>query len=176
MDVNVALHGIHLAQPVFSGLEAAEPEDARQYPVSIREGRAQLRRVNLAGRATRNQHRVHRQAAADLGTNVMRATWGFFASGLLAYAIARGRNLGLHEHAALRVLQRQGLLQDTHFNYVLWRGHGSSPDKERHGFHMAGLREHIHHTGRHQTIAEHMHEVFAVAGQGCGITGHIDNA
>src|SRR3990167_1717817 len=58
VDINVAAHGVHMAQAVFAGLQAAEPENAGENPVAVGECRAQLRRVDFTGRPARYQHRV----------------------------------------------------------------------------------------------------------------------
>jgi hypothetical protein len=75
VQVDVAAHGVDLAQPVATRLLARQPQDARQDPVAPRELPGQLRRPCFAGRPAAHEHRIRRGASADFCAHDVASAW-----------------------------------------------------------------------------------------------------
>src|SRR5882672_1938056 len=58
VDVDVAPHGVDLAQPVFPRLAARQPQYTREYPVAAGKALGQFRRPDLPCRAASDKHCV----------------------------------------------------------------------------------------------------------------------
>src|SRR5688572_25164113 len=71
MYIDIALHAVHVAEPVNARLETREPQDARQYPVAIRMLPAKLRRPYLASRTTPDEYGIDRHICANFGAHHM---------------------------------------------------------------------------------------------------------
>ncbi|MOA20050.1 hypothetical protein D3C78_1404670 [compost metagenome] len=116
MQVDVAAEGVHIAQAVASGLAAAQPEDAGEYPVAPGECLVQFRRPDLAGPAPAAQYRSAGQPGADLRADLVQAARG--AAGTVAFTRSVGRGGNAHAQyqmlsgKAVKHLIRKGNMQE----------------------------------------------------------------
>src|SRR5258706_8615794 len=96
VNVNVAAHGVDLAEPVEARLAARQPEDAREDPIASRVARLQGGRPDFAGRTAAHEHRAQRLARTDLGAHDVPAARRAEAAVLLPQAVpGRGYRIDL---------------------------------------------------------------------------------
>lgn len=91
MDIDVSAHGVYRVAAVLAGFEAAQPQDARQYPVLLGMPLRQRLLVYLARGATSPEDRIDRVARADLGAHPMPAARRAFAAESFPRTIGRSR-------------------------------------------------------------------------------------
>lgn len=89
MDIDVSAHGVYCVAAVLAGFEAAQPQDARQYPVPLGILFRQRLLVYLARGATPSEDRIDRVARADLGAHPMPAARRAFAAESFPRTIGR---------------------------------------------------------------------------------------
>src|SRR5690606_1036408 len=92
VQVDVAAHGVDLAEAVTPPFLAAQPQDARQDPVPSRMLGGEGRRPPLAGQPTAAEHGTRGRPAADLRPDAVAAARGAAAALALAGAVACGRH------------------------------------------------------------------------------------
>lgn len=92
VDINIAAHGINAAQPILPNFYSTQPEDSREYPVTIRKLFSQCLGIDFARGATAHKHRIGGTTTADLGANHMPAAWCAITAGLFTRAISCGGN------------------------------------------------------------------------------------
>ena len=109
VQVNVAAHGIDLAEAVLPRFAARQPEDAGEYPVAAGVGGGQFGAPHLAGRAAAHEHRIRRGASADFCPDQVAAARRHVAAALLAGAVLRGRYGVAAQQVAVVVMQLQRL-------------------------------------------------------------------
>ena len=109
VNVNVAAHGVDIAQTVESDFATGKPENARQNPVALGELFAKLRGIHFPGGTAPDKYRVKWLISADLGANDMFAAWGAIAAPQLARTVLRGRNGVLPDQITLVIQQLEGL-------------------------------------------------------------------
>ena len=90
MDVDEAFQGIALPAAVEPRLCAAQPEDARQYPVALRLPLAQFGRVDLTGWAATDEDGMQRATPADNDAQNMPSPRSAAAVDAFAGAVERG--------------------------------------------------------------------------------------
>lgn len=88
MDVYEAAHRIDVAETIASRLDAAQPKNASEDPVSVWKLCAQTRMKALTGHASPDEDTAFRCTISDLGTHDVATSGSAFASHLLARAIA----------------------------------------------------------------------------------------
>src|SRR5690606_19485683 len=115
VNIDEASHGIHVAKAVDTGLRAAQPEDATQYPVTLRMLGGKLWRPDFTGRATADKYGATRLASANTSANTMPAERRATTALLLADTVGSGRHHVLAQQH-LAVEQAQGLLADIDIN------------------------------------------------------------
>src|SRR5699024_11358483 len=71
VNIDVAAHGIDFAEAIEAGLLTAQPQDAGQYPVTLRRCRGHFRRVDFSSRPAAAKHRIDGFAGADLCADAM---------------------------------------------------------------------------------------------------------
>jgi len=92
MDINIAAHGIDVAQPVKSDFTSRKPEDPGQNPVPAGIFRCQFRGVSLPCGPPSNKNRVFRGPGADPHTHDVAAQRGALATVFLACAVTCRRD------------------------------------------------------------------------------------
>src|SRR6266516_300643 len=115
VDVDVAPHGVHFAQPISSKLAPRQPQDAREDPVATRKALGHLRCPDLPRRAAPDEHRVHRLPRADFRPHDVLASRGAEAPLSLARAVARGRD-GVAPDFPPVLEEREALFRDRDLN------------------------------------------------------------
>ena len=107
MYVNIPPGRIHVSVTIDARLKAAEPENARQNPVSARMTGFQLIPVNLAGGPTPPKHHIEGCTIADPGSYTVPAARRAFAAALFARTISgRGYQPGANGVALFDPFQR----------------------------------------------------------------------
>src|SRR5690606_23725012 len=112
VDVNIAAHGVAIAQPVIAALQAAQPEDAGKNPVPVRMLLRQLLAVDLAGRAAADEDSTAGRPIADLGANHVPAARGAIAAVQLARPLG-GAGDGILAHQLTALPHFQALLPEV---------------------------------------------------------------
>src|SRR3569832_2394901 len=106
VQIDVAAHRIDAAEAIAADLAAAEPQDAREYPVAMGKVCAELAVVDLAGGTAADEHRIARCARADLRADDVRTARRALAAPLLARTLLRRGHRDVHEqHTVFPVTQ-----------------------------------------------------------------------
>jgi hypothetical protein len=92
MQVYVAALRIDLPASVETRPIAAQPENTREYPVTLGISSSQLRRPYLAGRTTADINTTQWLTSTDAGANAVLTTRSASGAGALAQAIERRRD------------------------------------------------------------------------------------
>src|SRR5690606_8187820 len=101
VQVDVTAEGVHLAQAIAPRLAAAQPEDAREYPVAAGKPLAQLGGPDLPGPAPAAQHGAAGQPFADPGPHLMPAARRAVRAVAFARALERRGNRQAHQEPAI---------------------------------------------------------------------------
>ena len=72
MNIYVALHGIHIPQPIFAHFPSAQPQNSGQNPITVGKLCHQLRGANLTCGPAPHKRSVGWGALADFGADNMR--------------------------------------------------------------------------------------------------------
>jgi len=103
VDVDVAPHAVELASAIEAGFFAAEPQDAREYPVAFGMGRREFGRPDFSGRSAATKNRAERSASPDPRPDAVAAARRTAASIDLPHAIdGRGNGIAADAHAISR--------------------------------------------------------------------------
>src|SRR5260221_5282467 len=116
VDVDVAPHGVDLAQPVPPRLATRQPQDAREDPVAAGKALGHFRRPDLPGRAAPDKDGVDGMICADFRAHDVFAARSAETSLLLARPVARGRDEVALERLALVAPKRERFLRNGDFN------------------------------------------------------------
>src|ERR1043165_259072 len=92
VDIDVAAHGVDVAEAVFARFAARKPQNPGQNPVAARVFGMHLGRPDLAGRPAAHENRAGRLAGADLGSYDVPPARGAEAAILLAGTPLRRRH------------------------------------------------------------------------------------
>jgi len=98
MDVNVASHGVHVAQAVKAGFTARKPKNPGQNPVAAGETGGKFGAVKFSGGSTADKDGVWRSPGSDLGAHDMAAQWSAKAAFLLPRTIAGRGDRKMFDH------------------------------------------------------------------------------
>ena len=71
VNVDVAPHGIDIAEPVETWLTARQPQNAREHPVAARKLRTEIIAIALASWTSPHKNCIHGKSTSDLGANNM---------------------------------------------------------------------------------------------------------
>src|SRR5690606_1910608 len=113
--VDITPHGVHRTKPITPRLPSTQPENAAEYPVSLRILARQFTAVDFASRTPPDQHSPLRQPGPDSGADVVPTSRRTATPLLLAGSVKSSRHgIGLHDTLAVhqgQTLRVQGYIQ-----------------------------------------------------------------
>ncbi len=132
VQVNIAALRVTVASAVVTRLQAAEPEDTRQYPIAFRERLGQCRRIAFPCRASSTIHRAGGKATAYRGTYIVPTQGRLTTPLLLSRAGLTCRNR-VFADPTLTLPDEQRLPWDVNFNPHIIAGRQVDQSRCLHG-------------------------------------------
>jgi hypothetical protein len=116
MDIDIAAHGVDPAQSIETRFGAAQPQDTRQYPVSMGIALTKLRRIHFAGGPAGFENGIRGATKSDFSPYDVMAPGSALTVPLFTHP-ALGRGYATVENdVGLLIVSNQPLRTDVYFD------------------------------------------------------------